>query len=42
MRDAQKRTVEDNWRSIGSLVATIDPTECANYIANAGYASIKI
>jgi putative transposase len=38
---AQKRTVEDAWRHIGSLVASIDPRECANYFANAGYASAK-
>lgn len=41
MRSAQKRTVEDTWRHIGLLVGTIGPTECANYLANAGYASIK-
>jgi transposase len=41
MRDAQKRTVEDTWRHIGHLVAGIEPDECANYLANAGYASIK-
>ena len=41
MRAAQKRTVEDVWRHIGDLVASIDPRECANYFANAGYASVK-
>ena len=41
MRTAQKRTVEDTWRHIGHLVATIKPDECANYLANASYASIK-
>jgi transposase len=41
MRQAQKRTVEDTWRHVGSLVDTIAPAECANYLANAGYASIK-
>jgi len=41
MRSAQKRTVVDTWRHIGSLVATINPDECANYLANAGYASVK-
>lgn len=41
MRSAQKRTVEDAWRHIGSLVATIEPRECSNYFANAGYASVK-
>ena len=39
MRMAQKRSAEDTWRHIGHLVHTISPTECANYIANAGYAS---
>lgn len=41
MRQAQKRTVEDTWRHVGQLVATIQPAECANYLGNAGYASIK-
>ena len=42
MRCAQKRTVEDAWRHIGSLVPTIEPRECSNYFANAGYASVKM
>jgi putative transposase len=42
MRAAQRRTVEDTWRHIGSLVETIDPSECDNYFANAGYASVKM
>ncbi|WEX77242.1 IS630 family transposase [Sinorhizobium numidicum] len=41
MRQAQKRTVEDAWRHIGALVQTIEPHECSNYLANAGYASVK-
>jgi hypothetical protein len=41
MRQAQKRTVDDTWRHIGALVPTITPFQCANYLANAGYASIK-
>ncbi len=41
MRRAQKRSIEDTWRHIGHLVATIDPGECDNYFANAGYASVK-
>lgn len=40
-RAAQKRSLEDTWRHIGHLVATIKPVECATYLANAGYASIK-
>jgi transposase len=42
MRCAQKRTIDDTWRQIGSLVATIEPSECSNYFANAGYASVKM
>ncbi len=42
MRHAQKRTIEDTWRHIGATSSdTIDPAECANYFANAGYASAK-
>ena len=41
MRLAQKRTVDDVWQHIGSLVATFQPNECNNYFANAGYASVK-
>jgi transposase len=41
MRMAQKRSVPDVWRQIGSLVDTITQDECANYLANAGYASTK-
>ncbi|CAH1659693.1 hypothetical protein CHELA40_30069 [Chelatococcus asaccharovorans] len=41
MRQAQKRTLEDTWRHVGTLVDTIHPAECSNYLANAGYASIK-
>ena len=41
MRLAQKRTVDKVWQHIGSLVATIQPDECNNYFANAGYASVK-
>jgi transposase len=41
MRSAQQRTVEDTWRHLGSLLTTIQPNECNNYFANAGYASDK-
>jgi transposase len=41
MRSAQKRTVTDTWRHIDNLVAAINADECANYLANAGYASVK-
>jgi transposase len=39
LRSAAERTVEDTWRRIGSLLGHFTPQECANYIANAGYAS---
>jgi transposase len=42
MRTAQKRTLEDTWRHIGSLVESIQPAECGNYFANAGYASVQM
>jgi transposase len=42
MRTAQKRTTEDAWRHLGSLVASIEPDECSNYFTNAGYASVKM
>ena len=41
MRAAQKRSIEDTWRHVGTLVQTITPPECHNYFANAGYASTK-
>ena len=39
LRKAAERTVDDTWRRIGDLVPSFTPQECANYIANAGYAS---
>jgi len=41
MRCAQKRTIEDACASIGSLLATIASSECKNYFANSGYASVN-
>lgn len=41
MRMAQKRSLQDVWQHVGQIVSTISPVECANYFANAGYASIK-
>jgi transposase len=40
MRKAAERTVEATWRRIGVLLDTFSPAECANYLKNAGYASI--
>ena len=41
MRVAQTRSIPDTWRHIGKLVTTFTPDECTNYLANAGYASVK-
>lgn len=38
---AQKPTVKRTWRYIGTLVRTIEPEECANYLKNAGNAPVK-
>jgi putative transposase len=40
LRKAAKRTVEDTWRAIGGLLIDFSPHECAQYLANAGYASL--
>jgi transposase len=42
MRSAQKRSVDDVCRHLGSLIATIQPSECSSYFENAGYASVKM
>jgi transposase len=39
LRKAGERTTEAVWRRIGSLLDAFQPTECANYITNSGYAS---
>ena len=39
LRKAARRTVEDTWRQIGSLLGAFSPQECANYLGNSGYAS---
>jgi transposase len=39
LRKAGPRTTEDTWRRIGSLLDHFSAEECANYLANAGYAS---
>ncbi|MFQ5535445.1 MAG: hypothetical protein ACE5EM_11560, partial [Sphingomonadales bacterium] len=40
LRKAEERTVEATWKRIGKLLDHFHPNECANYIKNAGYASI--
>ena len=39
LRKADERTVEATWKRIGHLLDAFAPTECANYLKNAGYAS---
>ena len=40
LRRAAERTVEEAWRRIGQLLDHFSTSECANYLANSGYASI--
>jgi transposase len=40
LRKAEERTTEGVWRRIGSLLGNFTSQECANYLRNAGYASI--
>ena len=37
MRKAAKRTIEELWDTVGSLIDAFTPTECANYFKAAGY-----
>ena len=37
LRKAAERTVARLWRTIGCIIETFSPTECANYFAAAGY-----
>ena len=37
LRKAAARSVEGLWTTLGKLLDTFTPTECANSIANAGY-----
>ena len=39
LRKAAERTIEATWQRIGKLLDAFTPAECANYLANAGYAS---
>jgi transposase len=39
-RKAQPRDVETTWRKVGQLLDLFVPTECANYLVNAGYGSV--
>ncbi len=39
VRKADERSIAAVWNRIGSLLNEFTPTECANYIRHAGYAS---
>jgi transposase len=39
MRKASERTVTSLWKRIRTLLEAFSPNECANYVANSGYAS---
>lgn len=39
LRKAAERSVETVWRRIGTLLDRFTPQECANYLANSGYAA---
>lgn len=41
MRMAQNTAIDDIEAHLRQLVQTIKPDECANYLSNAGYASVK-
>lgn len=40
LRAASERTMEATWRRIGTLIDRFSSDECANYLKNAGYASV--
>jgi transposase len=40
LRKAAERSVEATWKRIGTLLQSFTPAECANYLRNAGYASV--
>ena len=40
LRKTDPRTIEQTWRGIGALLDRFTPQECANYLANSGYASV--
>ncbi len=40
LRKAGERSVEATWKRIGQLLDAFTPRECANYVANSGYASV--
>jgi transposase len=41
LRKACERTVEATWKKIGELLEAFTAEECANYLANSGYAAVS-
>jgi transposase len=39
LRKADPRSVEQAWKTIGTLLGEFTAQECANYLCNSGYAS---
>ena len=39
LRQAQARSIEDTYQSIGHILERFHPKECASYLKNSGYAS---
>ena len=39
LRKAEERTITTTWQRIGQILDVFAPSECANYLKNAGYAS---
>ena len=42
LRKAAARTKEELWSTIGRLLATIPPAECANYLRHCGMVPSKV
>ena len=40
LRKAKERTLDATWQRIGNLLGCFAPSECANYLRHAGYASV--
>jgi transposase len=40
LRPRPARSVEALWHTIGQLLDAFSPTECAHYLAHAGYGSV--
>jgi transposase len=39
LRKAAARTIDSLWEAIADVLKAFSPSECANYLAHAGYAS---